>query len=159
MRLSTVVALVAIGSLAAAALCLQSFYQSFRPIPSHLQVVTGTATSVSSFTTLYSKAHATFRLPQPSGESPEFTYKPNFRLFYYFADHLKDGMPVAITLGPGGAHDIWGLKLGDMALMLPEQAREARLTEGRWSLGMFIGMLASALFMGRLARDLRRQGH
>lgn len=158
MRLSTIMALVAVSSVALSALGLWSFYSSFDPIPTSLRTFTGTATSVRTSTILYTRSHATFQLRQSNGELVEFSYKPLYKRFYYFADHLKDGMPVEVTTGPGGGHDIWGIKLDSQSLMTPIEAREARMTDGRWGLALFLGFLVQALWSARQVRDLRRRG-
>lgn len=86
----------------------------------------------------------TFRLTQAGGSAVDFSYTPALKRFYYFAEHLKDGMTVEVKVGPNGRHDIWGLKLEAETLMTPETAREARRADGWWGLALFVGFMISA---------------
>lgn len=158
MRLSTITALLAAASIALSAFGAWSFYRSFDAIPTNLYTFTGTATAVRTSTTLSSRSHATFLLKQSNGESIEVSYRPMYKRFHYFAEHLKDGMPVEVTTGPGGVHDIWGIKLDSQPVMTVEEARDARLTDGRWGFALFLGFLIAALWCSRQARDFRSRG-
>jgi hypothetical protein len=158
MRLSTIMILLSATSAGLAAFGLWSFCTSFVPVPSKLETFIGVATEVRTHTVLYSKAHATFQLRQPDGKVNEFSYTPYFKRFYYFAEQVKDGMRVEVTIGPGGKQDFWGLKLESQVLMTPEEAREARLTDGRWGLAIFAGFLVTAAWAAREVSSYRRKG-
>lgn len=158
MRLSTIMALLAAASAVIGASGVWSFYRSFDPIPTDLHSYTGIATNVRTATALYSRSHATFQLNQPNGETIEFSYEPAFKRFYYFAEHLRDGITLEVTTGPGGREDIWGIKLGSQTLMTPNEAREARMANGRWGLALFFGFLASATWSARQAKIFRQRG-
>ncbi len=158
MRLSTIMVLLTVISLVLSAFGLWSFYRSFEPIPTNLHTFTGTANSVRTVTGRYTRSNATFQLTQPNGESIEFSYTPLFKRFYYFAEHLKNGIPVEITIGPGGVHDIWGIKLDSQALMTPIEARETRMADGRWGLAFFVGFLVTLVWAARRSQDFRRRG-
>lgn len=158
MQLSTVTAILSAASTAIAAFGLWAFYDSSSPVPSELHTVTGIASNVRTSAILYSKSHATFHLTQANGKSAEYSYTPRYKRFYYFAENLKEGMNVEITTGPGGRHDFWGLKLGSKTLMTPNEARDARLTDGKWGLGLFVGFLASALWSAKQVPEYRRKG-
>ena len=87
----------------------------------------------------------------------EFSYKPAFRLFYYFAEHVKDGSLIEMSIGPNGNHDIWGLKLDGEELMSPEQALDVQRKDGLWGLALFVGFFTSAGWLIRLALKVRRR--
>ena len=158
MRPSTLFALLAASSVCIAAVGLWGFYQSFDPVPTELQSFTGTAREVRTSTILYTRSHATFQLKQMNGELLQFSYTPSFRRFHYFAEHLKEGQPVEVTIGPDGKHDIWGLKLGTETLMSPTEAREARLQGGWWGVALFLGFFGSFVWAARQASKLRNRG-
>lgn len=158
MRLSTAMSLVTLASIGMALWGLLSFYRSLAPIPSNLQSIAGTASAVESSTLRYSKSHVTFRLTQASGSAVDFSYTPAFKRFYYFAEHLKDGMTVEVKIGPNGRNDIWGLKLEAETLMTPETAREARRADGWWGLVLFFGLMISAVWTGSQVPKWREKG-
>jgi len=159
MRTSTVLLLVAAVSSPTAVWGAWNFYRSFDPIPTELRTVAGKATNVRTSTLLYSKSHATFLLEPSTAAAFEVSYKPRFRRFYYFAENLRNGMQVEITLGPGGIQDIWGLTLESKTLMTPAEAHDAQKTEGLWGLGLFVAFLGTTAWLTRLAITLRRKGH
>lgn len=150
--------LLMVSSALLSAFGLWSFYCSFDPIPTYLRTYSGTASSVRTATVLYTRSHVTFQLSQPNSDPIEFSYRPLFKRFYYLAEHLKEGVPVEVMTGPGGIHDIWGIKLDSQNLMTPIEAREARMTEGRWGLALFFLFLVAAVSAGRQIQDFRRRG-
>lgn len=137
---------------------LWGFYDSFSPVPSDLRTVVGITSDVRTSAILYTRAHATFQLTQTNGEITEYSYRPRYKRFYYFAENLENGMTVEVTTGPGGKRDIWGLKIGSKTLMTPDEARDARLTDGRWGLGMFVAFLAAAIWNARAVPEYLRKG-
>ena len=158
MQLSKIMALLSAGSVAIAAFGLFGFLDSFRPIPKELRTVVGVASNVRSSTIFYSKSHATFQLKQSNGDALEYSYSPRYKRFFYFAENLKDGMKVEVTTGPEGRNDFWGLKLGEKTLMTPAEACDARLTDGRWGLGLFVVFLAIAFWSAMRVPEFRRKG-
>lgn len=158
MRLSAIMLSLSIAAAALAALGLWSFYSSFASVPAKLDTFIGDVAGVRTHTAFYSKSHVTFQLKQKNAEVLEFSYTPLFKRFFYFAEHVNDGMKVEVTTGPGGMQDLWGLKLESQVLMTPAEARDARLTDGRWGVGLFLGFLVTAFWAARQASDLRRAG-
>ena len=158
MRASIIFLSIAVSNAAMSAFGLWSFYRSFDAAPTDFYTYVGKATEVHSSTLFYSKSHARFLLSQPSGNSIEFTYTPRFSRFYYFAEHLKDGMTVEVTVGPGGWHDFWGLKLGAKTLMTADEAYQVRRKDGKWGLALGGAFLLSALWAASKVPDFLRRG-
>ena len=150
--------LLSVASASIAVFGVWGFFHSLGPIPNDLRTVVGTVSNVRTSTAMYSRAHATFQLKQANGEIAEFSYSPMFKRFYYFADNLKDGVTVEVTTGPNGRNDFWGIKLDTKTLMTPAEARDARLTDGKWGLVLFAGFLASAAWSARQGQLFRRKG-
>lgn len=120
-------------------------YGAFAPVPDRLETSIGVVTRVQTHTDSDARGHATFSLKQADGSATEFSYKPRHARFYYFARHVKPGMKVEVTTGPGGKHDIWGLKLASRVLMTPDEARQARKAEWKGGLILFVASLILAV--------------